>query len=253
MSTTHERRKILLVDRKTQLKYVGLITATSLALNVLVGFCIYFSVWTSLNTEYSKIAIAQKIQLAERMHSYHQVRLGQNAALSAASQDNLDAQAELLSDHLLGQLKESFSVAQTKLLPIVFLLLLVVIFEGIVLSNRIAGPIYHAEKSLLKIGAGDLTERTLFRKKDEFKGLMDKVNYVSEQWGYNIANIKKQLARISDSANNLKQSLGRYNPESAIQVGAQADLIIKKVAECNSVLARFAIPSSAQDRSNKEE
>ncbi len=252
MSTTHERRKILLVDRKTQLKYVGFITASSLALSMLVGFSIYFSVWATLNTEYSKIAVAQKIQLSERMHSYHQVRFGQNAPASTASQESLDEQAALLSDHLLGQLKESFRVAQTKLLPILFLLLLVVIFEGIVLSNRIAGPIYHAEKSLEKIGAGDLTGKTIFRKKDEFKGLMDKVNYVSEQWGYNIVNLKKQLAKISDSANTLKESLGKYNPESGIQVGAQADLIIKKVAECNSVLARFTTASPVQDTSNKE-
>ncbi len=244
MNKTQERRRILLVDRKTQLRYVGIITATVLSINVLVGFCIYFSVWSSLNAEYSKIAIGQKIQVAERMTSYEAVREGRP---TPEVSKNVDHEADLLSDHLLGQLKDSFRVAQIKLVPIVFLLLLVVIFESIAMSNRIAGPIYHAEKSLEKLSSGDLTDRTQFRKKDEFKTLSEKLNKVSDQWNYHISALKRQFSKISDAALDLKQLLGRYNPEMETKVATQADQILKRISECNNVLAKFTVTPENQD------
>ena len=247
MNKAQERRRILLVDRKTQLKYVGIITATVLSINILVGFCVYFSVWTSLNAEYSKIAIAQKIQVAQRMRSYEAVREGQ----ANPPVHQVDHEADLLSDHLLGQLKESFRVAEIKLVPILLLLLLVVLFEGIAMSNRIVGPIYHVEKSLEKLRSGDLTDRTHFRRKDEFKSLSDKLNMVSDQWNYNISTLKRQLSKISDCALDLKHLLGRYNPEMETQVATQAEQILKRIGECNNVLARFTVSPSNQDQAKE--
>lgn len=249
MSKADERRRVLLVDRKVQLKYVGMILLAILSVNFLVGFCVYFSVWGTLTSEYSRIVIAQKIQMAERMQSYSAVREGQPGG---SGMYKTEEEADMLSNHLLSQLKESFRKAEVKLVPILLLLLLVVIFEGIAISNRIVGPIYHAERSLAKLGQGDLTTRTKFRKKDEFKGLDEKLNLVSEQWGYSISALKKQLSKISESAAGLKQSLGHYNPEMATQVGAQADQILKRVTDCNTVLARFTVASEPKPENSKE-
>ncbi len=248
MNKVPERRRILLVDRKAQLKYVGIVTATVLIVNLLIGFCIYFSVWSSLNAEYSKIVIAQKIQLVERIHAYQEARAGH-----ASAAKRVEEEADLLSDHLLGQLRDSFRSAQMKLLPILALLLLVVIFEGIVISNRIAGPIYHVEQSLEKLSQGDLTEHTKFRKRDEFKMLSDKVNLVTEQWGYSLSSVKKHLSKISDAAADLKQTLGRYNPEMETQVSAKAEQILKRVTDCNNVLAKFTLPQESPTEAEKKQ
>jgi methyl-accepting chemotaxis protein len=244
MTKPQERRRVLLIDRKNQLKYVSMIILTVVGINLLIGFCIYFSVKTSLNNEYSKIAIAQKLQLAERMQAYRNMRTGE----VEMGPERVEEEAALLSDHLLAELETSFGKAQIKLTPILFLLLLVVVFESIAISNRIAGPIFHVEKSLLKIGNGDLTTRTYFRKKDEFKTLTDKLNYVCEEWNHIITTLKRQLQKISGAAGDLKESLGRYNPEKEIQVSAQADQILKRVEECNTVLARFTVTDDSLEK-----
>ena len=248
MSPAQERRRILLVDRKNQLKYVGIIIATILAVNFVIGFCVYFSLWGNLTSEYSKIVIAQKIALAERIQSYQSVRTGQ----PSESVNKIDEEADLLSDHLLGQLKQALRKTQMKLLPILLLLLLVVVFEGIAISNRVAGPIYHVEKSLAKLEAGDLTNRTYFRKKDEFQGLHEKLNLVSQELHYRISTLKRQLGKIADTAEDLKQSLGRYNPEMETQVSAQAEQILKRVVDCNNVLAKFTVAPENPADNNKE-
>ncbi len=248
MSKPQERRRLLLVDRRTQLKYVIMVLGTVIGVNLIVGFCVYVSVWNSLNGEYSDIAIAQKMRIAERMSAYQAARTGQQLP---DSQPSIDAEAELLSDHLLTQLKESFHKAELKLIPIVFLLLLVVIFEGIAISNRIVGPIFHAEKSLQRLSEGDFTNKTHFRRKDEFKGLQDHLNIAAEKLNHRIVTLKKQLGKIADSASDLKSSLGRYNPEMGTQVSVQAEQILKRVAECNVVIEKFTTQSEPESETKE--
>jgi uncharacterized paraquat-inducible protein A len=50
------------------------------------------------------------------------------------------------------------------------------IFYGLYLSNRIAGPIYHLETHLQKRLSGEKTPALKFRTKDYFKELEDPVN-----------------------------------------------------------------------------
>jgi signal transduction histidine kinase len=51
-----------------------------------------------------------------------------------------------------------------------------VIFIGLILSNRIAGPIYHIKKYLSKISAGNYEEDLKLRKNDELQDVAESIN-----------------------------------------------------------------------------
>ncbi len=63
-------------------------------------------------------------------------------------------------------------------LPVISILLLL---WGLVISHRIAGPIYRLEQELDKISKGDFSLRIKFRKKDEFASIAQGINKVLDK------------------------------------------------------------------------
>ena len=63
--------------------------------------------------------------------------------------------------------------------------LVVAIFFGILISHRMAGPIFRIRRNLGEMAAGDLRGDVRLRKKDDFKPLAESVNRVKKSWrGY---------------------------------------------------------------------
>ena len=58
-------------------------------------------------------------------------------------------------------------------LPILFVLIFIL---GLFLSHRIAGPVFRLEKELDEIAKGRFDKRITFRKKDELRGVEEKIN-----------------------------------------------------------------------------
>lgn len=59
-------------------------------------------------------------------------------------------------------------------IPLVFFIML---FFSIIISHRIAGPLYRLEKELKAIAlSGDYTKRITFRRRDEIREIADSVN-----------------------------------------------------------------------------
>ena len=63
-------------------------------------------------------------------------------------------------------------------LPVISILLL---FWGLVISHRIAGPVYRLEQDLKKIAEGDFSLRIKLRKKDEFASIAKAINKVLDK------------------------------------------------------------------------
>lgn len=81
--------------------------------------------------------------------------------------------------------------------------LAVIIVSGVVgiivlilISHRIAGPLFRFERSLDELCNGDLTRRYKLREKDQFKELADGVNKLAEVTNVKIGSIKTQTAEI---------------------------------------------------------
>jgi len=63
-------------------------------------------------------------------------------------------------------------------LPPVFLAML---FLAVIISNKIAGPVYRLERELKKIIGGDYTRRIHFRSKDELQEIAQGINELLEK------------------------------------------------------------------------
>jgi len=89
-----------------------------------------------------------------------------------------------------------------------------------IISNRLAGPLYRFEKDIAQVAQGDLTLSIRVRKKDEFQTLARLLNDMTADWRKDITTIKNQAIELNKSNDlsakdmralaNLKQVLAKY-------------------------------------------
>lgn len=81
----------------------------------------------------------------------------------------------------------------------------------IMLSHRIAGPLYRFEKTVKDIEMGDLTTRISLRKKDEMVVLKEALNTLVDSMDRRMARIKKEIheIRLFSAAKADPEMLGR--------------------------------------------
>lgn len=60
--------------------------------------------------------------------------------------------------------------------------LLVTFFFGLIVSHRMAGPVYRMRTALKGMAEGDLSGRIVLRKHDAFKPLADSINVLGDSW-----------------------------------------------------------------------
>ena len=71
-----------------------------------------------------------------------------------------------------------------------------VILIGLIISNRMAGPIYHIKEYLKKIDAGDYDKELNLRKKDELQDLAAEINHF-------VANLKGKRDHLREELSEL--------------------------------------------------
>ena len=94
-------------------------------------------------------------------------------------------------------------------------------FFGIVISHRMAGPVYRIRKMLDKMAQGDLSEQVRLRKKDDFNALAESLNGLIKSWRRNVEELKGILRDLETGSGdtqleNLKrfdQMLSRFKME----------------------------------------
>ena len=89
-----------------------------------------------------------------------------------------------------------------------------------IISNRLAGPLYRFEKDLAQVAQGDLTVNIRVRQKDEFKSLARILNDLTGDLRNDITTIKNKVAELDKSTDlaskdrhildNLKEALEKY-------------------------------------------
>ena len=76
---------------------------------------------------------------------------------------------------------------------------LIMVMVALLVSHKIAGPMYRFEKDIERITNGDLKSRVKLRKGDQFKLLAISLNIMLDQLNANLTDIKKQTAAIADN------------------------------------------------------
>lgn len=89
-----------------------------------------------------------------------------------------------------------------------------------IISNRLAGPLYRLEQDLAQVAQGDLTVNIRVRRKDEFQSLARILNDLTGDWRNDIVAIKNKVAELDKSSdlsskdrntlNKLKEALVKY-------------------------------------------
>ena len=89
-----------------------------------------------------------------------------------------------------------------------------------IISNRLAGPLYRFEKDIAQVAQGNLSLNFHVRQKDEFQTLARILNDMTGDWRDDIIAAKNQVIELNKSGNlsdkdmravaNLKQVLAKY-------------------------------------------
>ncbi|MCE5299375.1 MAG: methyl-accepting chemotaxis protein, partial [Spirochaetia bacterium] len=100
---------------------------------------------------------------------------------------------------------------QTGELLIVPVLLLSVLFviAGIILSHKVAGPLYRVERVADELAKGNLSVRVRFRKADDIQDLARTLNNMIAGIGEIVSEDKKITEQLSGLALRLKEVTGR--------------------------------------------
>ena len=90
--------------------------------------------------------------------------------------------------------------------------LAVTFFCGIIISHRMAGPIYRIRVRLNQMVEGDLRDEIHLRRKDEFKPLAEAVNILMKSWRLQIVELKGLCGRLEiGDQDDQKRQLERIN------------------------------------------
>jgi methyl-accepting chemotaxis protein len=165
MAHEMQRRTNYLVKRHFQLKYTIAIAITILAVMLVSGVGIYVGMWSSIIENFSKFKVSENLETAKRIAGYEEARYGKGDFRL----EKIFREAELLSVQEQDTLHSALNSVNRALLPKMIILVAVIFIGGIFISHRIAGPMYHFEKSAQAIRDGNLNVNFNVRKTDEMK------------------------------------------------------------------------------------
>ena len=79
----------------------------------------------------------------------------------------------------------------------------------LIVSHKIAGPVYRFEKEMREIGGGDLTKKVKLREKDQLKGMVESLNNM-------IASLKGKVLAIQSDVGDLITLASKENAPTGV-------------------------------------
>ena len=198
------KRTHYLIKRRFQLKYTLAMVITILAVMLVSGAGIYIGMWSSIIENFSKFKVSENLETAKRIAGYEEARYG-NGDFRL---EKIFREAELLSAREQDTLHNALKSVNRALLPKMLILVAIIFIGSIFISHRIAGPMYHFEKSARAIRDGDLSVNFNVRKTDEMK---DAALYLEEM----VESLRKDMKEVKTLAEDgktdqIKTILSKY-------------------------------------------
>lgn len=190
--------KNYLLDRSFQLKYAGWLSGMTLAVSMVLGVVLY---WQTDKTaaigneavqvgqeanKAGKDAVLQSQALNDKLENDAKASYGDNPALLAAikdankaESDKITARAKLLADSETKLVQKQDAIARQRVLLLatlgsaLLLLVIIVGLAGIVITHKVAGPIFKMKRLLKEVGDGKLVVPGRLRKGDELVEFFD--------------------------------------------------------------------------------
>lgn len=198
------RRTHYLVNRSLQIKYTLAIAITMLAVMLVSGVGLYVGMWSSIIENFSQFKVSENLETVARIAGYEDARY----AKGDFRLEKIFREAQLLSAREKETLHNALRSVNRALLPKVVILVIVIFIGGIFVSHRIAGPMYHFEKSARSIRDGDLSVDFNVRKTDELKGAASSLEEMVESLRADILKMKELAAE--GKAGEISKVLSKY-------------------------------------------
>lgn len=198
------RRTHYLVKKRFQLKYTIAIVATIFAVMLVSGAGIYVGMWSAIIENFSEFKVSENLENARRLAGYEEARYGKGDFRL----EKIFREAKLLSEQEQNTLHNALKSVNRALLPKIIILVVVIFIGGILVSHRIAGPMYHFEKSAQAIRDGDLSVDFNIRKTDEMKDAASSLEEMVESLRRDMKAMKA-LAEDGKTA-EIKSILSKY-------------------------------------------
>ena len=113
----------------------------------------------------------------------------------------------------------------------------------ILISHRLAGPLFRFQKSLDELSSGDLTLRFNLRDKDQFKELADRINTFATTMDGKIDSVKTRASDLARLVADL-QSVSAAHPALAAEVAPLVKEMTAKLSELQDAAGYFKTSQS---------
>lgn len=186
-------RRCYLIKKGFQFRVAIFITLLLVLVSASVALFIYFGIVGLIIPEFSDESMVAKIKTARRVKDYEIVRYG----LPQSEAIDIFKEAQLLSMHEKEVVSRILSRVNLHLLPRLFIFLILIGLLSLVISHRVAGPIYRFQNILREAEKGNFSPAVHLRKTDEFKELSGNFNLF-------FRSLSSQLNKIKASVNAIQ-------------------------------------------------
>jgi methyl-accepting chemotaxis protein len=174
------------------------------AVMVITGLGIYLGLWSSIIENFSQFKVSENLETARRIAGYEEARYGKGDFRL----EKIFREGQLLSAKEQDTLHGALKSVNRSLAPKIAILVAIIFIAGIIISHRIAGPMYRFERSAEAIRSGDLRVNFNVRKTDEMRDTAGTLEGMVEALRADIEKMKK-LADQGD-INQIKAILAKY-------------------------------------------
>ena len=215
-------RKKYLIKHRFQLKYTLLIVGLLLVTMLVSGTAFYMGMMSSIIENFSKFKVSEDLEAAKKISD------GEGGQYEKENYNFLKIfkEATSLSEQQGQSLKNALKDVNKRLLPKVLLLFVAMIAAGILISHRIAGPMYKIEESAKAIKRGDLNINFKLRKSDEMQEMALALNDMTKSLHEDVKRIKEIVVALDAKVNTPTDRL----PDEEIKM---------LIGEASSILSKY--------------
>lgn len=198
------KRTNYFINRSFQLKYAMTIIAIILAVTVACGLGLYVGMWSSIIESFSQSKVLKDLETAKRIAAMEAVRYHKGDYRIK----NISREAELLSVRNQDELNSMLRMVNESLVPKIAVLVIVIFLSSILISHKMAGPMYRFQKSAEAIRDGDLSVNFHVRKTDEMRDMSKTLDSMLQSLRKDIKEAKKYAE--DGKIEGVKLALSKY-------------------------------------------
>ncbi len=112
------------------------------------------------------------------------------------------------------------------------------VVHSVIVSHRIAGPLYRVKECLKQLAAGDLAVRVHIRRADYLVNDVDRINRTLEELDLTMGGVMKGYAEVCDSMPDLAEALERSEQAAALR---EFEMLKTRLASLGRDIGKFHI------------